>query len=338
MGSRGYIESAPSLPNQMSRGGLRQASRERATHPPASAETLSQQSDAEPSQRLHWIEAAPSSFEDLQHSISSLIENGPAGNWSVYLEDLERDELYSYRSDELLHPGSTIKLGIALDLLRWLDEHPEVSQESGPPNSSRNYAQLLYALLVWSEEDAAAILTEFLNSLPDHNLNEQLMLWGARDSSVTPREATARDLALLLARLERGELLSRANTAWMLSLLQEPSQGDEERLGGGLPSCLRTSLAHKTGTTFERDLGVVADVGLVHTADVHYVIAVIGNDVDWVDFEAGKETIAAISQQVFTTLQLFARPTSYQDEGCFLRMCPAVEDLLFCEDGLRLIP
>jgi hypothetical protein len=279
------------------------------------------------------------SFEDLQNSIASLIEIAPPGSWSVYIEDLEGGQTLSYRSEEILHPGSSIKLGIALDLLRWMGEHPEVSRESGPPNSGRNYEQLLHALLVWSEEDAAAILTQFLNGLPDHSLNGQLVKWGALDSSVTPRRATARDLAKLLIRLDRRELLSPENTDWMLSLLQEPSSGDDERLGGGLPPCVRTSLAHKTGTTFERELGVVGDVGMVHTRDVHYAIAVMGNEIDWVDFEAAKETIAAISKQTFTTFQLLAEPPYHQNEGCFLRMCPTMrEDLLFCRDGLHLLP
>jgi hypothetical protein len=257
----------------------------------------------------------------------------------VYIEELDSGYIFSHHGEQILHPASTIKLGIALDLLRWMDERPEESWESGPPNAGRNYAQLLHALLVWSEEDAAEILTSFLDKLPDHSLNTQIQAWGATDSSVTPRRATAKDLAKLLIRLESGELLSAENTDYMLSILREPSNGDDERLGGGLPDCLRTSLAHKTGTTFEYGLGVVGDVGLIRTEDVHFVIAVIGNEVEWVDFEAAKEMIAAISRRSFSSFQLEASLLPHQEEGCFLRICPKVlDDLLYCQDGLRRLP
>jgi beta-lactamase class A len=286
-----------------------------------------------------WIETAPSDLDDLFRDIESTLREAPSGEWSVYIEDLDRGDVLSIRGEEILHPASTIKLAIAMDLLRWMDEHPDVSWQSGPPNAGRNYAQLLHALLVWSEEDAAAILTSFLDALPDHSLNNQIQEWGAGNSSVTPRRATAKDLAKLLIRLERGQLLSDAGTDRMLSILREPSNGDDERLGGGLPDCLRTSLAHKTGTTFERGLGVVGDVGLVRTDDVSYVIAVIGNQVEWVDFEEAKAMIAAISRRSFTTFQLLASPPTHQQEGCYLKICPKVVDnLLFCQDGLHRLP
>lgn len=286
-----------------------------------------------------WIEVSPNGVENLRQEIEALLQDAPSGVWSVYIEDLNNGYVFTHRSQQVLHPASTIKLAIALDLLRWLDEHPEEPWESGPPNAGRNYTQLLHALLVWSEEDAAEILTTFLDAMPDHSLNEQLQAWGATDSSVTPRRSTAKDLVKLLIRLESGELLSEENADYLLSILREPSRGDDERLGGGLPECLRTSLAHKTGTTFEYGLGVVGDVGLVRTEDVHYVIAVIGNGVEWVDFEAAKQMIAAISRSSFRAFQLLASPPPHQEEGCYLKICPKLmHDLLYCQDGLRRLP
>lgn len=90
-----------------------------------------------------------------------------------------------------------------------------------------------------------------------------------------PRDTTTpRDALLFLAKLARGELLSEASTARLLTIMEETPTG-ANRLAAGLPEGAR--LAHKTGTA-RTDLGLTPatnDIGLITLADGRqYVVAV----------------------------------------------------------------
>lgn len=237
----------------------------------------------------------------LKARIETIVGAAPSGRWGVYVHDVDTDETVSVGGDDVLHPASTIKVAIAADTFAWLEQHPTVTLANGPAGAGRSYAQLLRAMLVESEEAATASLTDFLNAQPGFGLNRHLRNWGARCSSVLPRRATAADLALLLERLYRGELVSASSTDVILALLREPSPDDIARLGRGLPWAVRGALVHKTGTLFQDGLGVVADMGLVATLRGHYVIAVIGNEVDWTNYYDALRLIGAISQAAYET-------------------------------------
>jgi beta-lactamase class A len=238
----------------------------------------------------------------LRKSIERIVAGAPSGRWSVYIRDLRSGETVSVGGDVVVHPASTIKVGIAVDLMAWLEAHPEVKWTNGPPGQTRSFEQLLAAMLVKSEEGATATLTNFLNSQPGFAANRQLHGWGAACSTVVPRRATAADLALLLKRLYDGELLSPASTDLLLSLMRTPSADDSLRLGGGLPLTARLRLAHKTGTLFQGGLGVVADVGVVTLARGAFVIAAIGNQTDWADFDESMALIGEMARAAYAAL------------------------------------
>lgn len=72
-----------------------------------------------------------------------------------------------------------------------------------------------------------------------------------------PRDtATAEDMARLLVRLQKGELLPQAGTDWLLKLMTRAKTGPR-RLKGLLPP--DTIVAHKTGTTdvVSNDVGII---------------------------------------------------------------------------------
>ncbi len=95
----------------------------------------------------------------------------------------------------------------------------------------------------------------------------------ARYTRDDPRDtATADEMARLLVRLQKGELLPKAGTDWLLKLLARVKTGPR-RLKGLLPP--DTVVAHKTGTT---DV-VSNDVGIItlppdSAIDGHLVLAV----------------------------------------------------------------
>ena len=79
----------------------------------------------------------------------------------------------------------------------------------------------------------------------------------ARYTRDDPRDtATADDMAKLLVRLQKGELLPKAGTDWLLKLMTRAKTGPR-RLKGLLPP--DTMVAHKTGTTdvVSNDVGII---------------------------------------------------------------------------------
>ncbi|RPI88501.1 MAG: LysM peptidoglycan-binding domain-containing protein [Chloroflexi bacterium] len=238
----------------------------------------------------------------LERHIRLMLEEAPSGTWGVYLEETNTGQMVSIQGDEPFHPASTIKVPIALAVFAYLDAHPQIKLTDSPAPGERTFEQLLEAMLIKSEEAATASLETFLKNASGLRIQELLKEWGAENTTFEPRKSTPMDLALLWKHLYLGELLSPVSTTTLLEILRTPSSGDEERLGGGLPLEVRELMAHKTGTTFENGLDVVADSGLIVAGDSAYVIVVIGNGVKWVDFEAAKKLISDISLITYEAL------------------------------------
>lgn len=235
-------------------------------------------------------------------SLQDLVSAAPSGEWAVYLHDLRGGTAVSINADQPMHPASTIKVAIAIAFLRWFEAHPEVKWTSGPVPHQRSFDQLMRAMIVVSEEDATADLTDFLMNEERIDVNREVQSWGAEQTSVVPRRSTARDLGLILERLTGGTLLSEEGTDYLLGLMRTPTPSRQTRLGAGLPAGPQELLAHKTGTTFESGLGVVADTGLVQWQGTSYVIVVLSTHVQWVDYAAAQDLITEISRVAFTCL------------------------------------
>ena len=246
------------------------------------------------------IPAQPSSGADLQTQVEAIVASAPSGQWGVYIENLSTGEVITVNAEETFHPASTIKLAIGIAMMSYIETHPDVTLRDGPGNRARSFEQLLKAMLIPSEEDATAMLLDYLNSQPDVHLQELVESWGAAHTTIEPRSSTPADLALLWKRLYLGELLSKELTDKLLEILRTPSAGDELRIGGGLPEDVRAHMAHKTGTTFESGLGVVADTAVVEAGDTAYVIVVLSSKVKWVDFDEALKLIAQISRVAYT--------------------------------------
>jgi beta-lactamase class A len=236
----------------------------------------------------------------LQTQVEAIIQNAPSGRWGVYIENLSTGEVIAVNAEETFHPASTIKLSVGIATFKWLDSHRDIAITTGPGGGDeRSFEQLLKAMLIPSEEEATAVLIRFLDAQPGPSLQMLVETWGMEHTTIDPRRSTPADLALLWKRLYCGELVSEASTSMLLEILRSPSAGDELRIGGGLPESVRADMAHKTGTTFEAGWGVVADSALVEAVETAYVIVVLGNQVQWVDYDAAMNLIAQVSRAVY---------------------------------------
>jgi beta-lactamase class A len=102
--------------------------------------------------------------------------------------------------------------------------------------------------------------------------------------------ATARDLALLLAAIERGQTASASSTRAMRAILLAQELNDE--IPAGLPP--GTRVAHKTGQI----TGVLHDAAIVYPAEHGpYILVVLTSGIP--DAKVAQALIVDISRQVY---------------------------------------
>jgi beta-lactamase class A len=245
----------------------------------------------------------------LQHEIEALVQAAPSGTWGVYVKELTSGETVGLRVNEVLHPASTIKVGIAMDLLYWMERHPEVKWTNGPQPNQRSFAQLLQAMLVKSEETATVRLAAFLDAQPGYHLVDRWQSWGVNHTTFIPRRSTPADLGRLLEILYEQEALTPESSTLILETMRIPKPSQDERIGSGLPAEARATLAHKTGTTFENGAGVVADSGIVEAGGKVLVIVVVGNRTSAIDYETSMRLIGDIARAAYQAFVGFPEST-----------------------------
>lgn len=243
----------------------------------------------------------PRALRALEEQIGTLIRQVPSGIWGVYVEELTSGESVAIRSEEVFHPASTIKVGIAMDLLYWMERHPAVKWTNGPQAGQRSFSQLLEAMLIKSEESATVRLAAFLDAQPGYHLVDRWQAWGVTHTTFIPRRSTPADLARLLELLFKEEVLTPESSARILSIMRAPKRSQSERIGSGLPAEVRATLANKTGTTFENGAGVVADTGIVEAQGKVLVIVVLGNKTSSADYETSMRLIGNVARAAYAT-------------------------------------
>lgn len=100
---------------------------------------------------------------------------------------------------------------------------------------------------------------------------------------------TAEDMAYLLEKIYRGELVSTQASAEMMGVLKRQKVND--RIPKGLPSEL--TVAHKTGLL--RD--TVSDVGVVFTPEGNFIICVLTQDIR--NFRSAKRFIGKVAESAY---------------------------------------
>lgn len=216
----------------------------------------------------------------LRDSLNALFLNS-SGKWFTWIEEIGGDLLFQFNPFERFHPASTIKLPIALAFYAWLDEQnvddfEDFLQESG--SGGRNFAQLLEAMIVDSEEEATQILTDFLGN---SRIQARWAAWGLEDSQVFPRRASSRELHDSFLALYNGDWISTRSRAHLLDLMQSYTVNDDGRLGllkARLPA--DATIYNKRGSLTSGPM-VVADSGIIEIGNKAYFFSAhVHGDVD----------------------------------------------------------
>jgi len=214
----------------------------------------------------------------MRQRLDEILAEG--GTWHAIIQGPDGEIIYERGSESVLHPASAIKTVIAMLILDWMEAQPggiEKQLDSGPLHAGRSYRQLLQAMLVVSEEEAAQTLQDAaVEGLGWKRIGELLIEWGAPNTRLVPRRSTARDIAILLDGIYHNRLLSARASAIILDHMAAKTAGDTARIWR-LANVLPPSavIYNKRGSL--TDPLIVADTGIVLLPDEGaYIICVFG--------------------------------------------------------------
>lgn len=242
------------------------------------------------------IAAAPETL-----SVKALIEGV---DWFLLIEDQSGEVLLAKNENESFQPASMIKIPTAMVVLKILEEQGKtVNDLYSYGISGRNFADLLEAMVVRSEEDATDALEFFARG--DDRLRKTLDEWGLQQTTFDPRRSTAGDLMTSLRLLKNGSVLAPEYNQFLLDLMGKYTENDETLLGkfnNTLPEC---QFLNKRGTLLNPT--IVADMGILICGEQTWFFVVAGTPaansyVTFEDIQASIEAFAVYFSESITSL------------------------------------
>ena len=252
-------------------------------------------------------EEVPSSFnssKELLNEIHSLTP--PAlGTYAVYIYDINSGEELGINEQMIFTAASLNKLAILavlyqeasdnqIDLDKIIVPQKEDIQDYGtgsirydPPNTPYSIKTLAKLMIEQSDNTAAHLLGNIVIGLPQ--IQKQIEDWDLLQTDMVNNKTSAKDMALLLRKIYKGEITSRPYTLEMLEFMNKTDF--EERIPTGIPRDVKTY--HKTGD----EIGKIHDAAIVELPNKPYILVVLSSEIK--DEEKAKQTIAQISRNVY---------------------------------------
>ncbi len=259
--------------------------------------------------------------------LSSIIDGADAVV-GVAMKDLKTGEEVFINADEIFPQASSIKIHVLTELYRQADQGkfrlsdvlplPEKARVGGSgvlnelgqksvAMSIRDYAVLM---IVLSDNTATNLLIDLVGM---ENVNKSLRTLGATKTKLQRvmmdikaaaegREniATPREVMMILEKLYKGEIVSKAASDDMLSILRKEKSG---AIKAGLPPSVE--VANKGGEVE----GIRCDVGIVYLPDAPYLLCVMTKLL--AKDEDGPQIITEISRAAYSYFERKANSNQY---------------------------
>lgn len=263
--------------------------------------------------------------QTLDDKIQSELKNFSGKVW-IYAKNLDTGKDYGLRSEEQVRTASTIKLPIMTEVFRqiaegkinWTDEFTltKANKQGGSgilgefsDGAKIDLKSATNLMIVVSDNTATNLILDKISSDSVNAFMESLNLkqtkslrkiggGGDAKASAEPLNklfgigvSTPKDMAKLLEKLERGEVVSREASAEMIAILKRQQYTD----GIGRNLLDTVPVASKSGA-LDR---LRSDVGIVYTRRGRIVMAITVDDMPVVHYSmdnAGNELIWRLSQ------------------------------------------
>ena len=238
------------------------------------------------------------------------------GNVGIYIKDLNSGKVWEYNPDRLFPSASLIKVPImvaicekikrselSLDTLITLTRHDRAGGSGtlkwAREGTSLSVMEILYKMITESDNTATKMLLDHAGIAYFQQAFQSLGLVYTKiypeglslTSGRVAREnyTTAREMAGLMERIYKGEMVDKNLSEFMLDVLKHNKS--RSRLRKGLP--LGWEIGHKTGLLRKS----CHDVGVVFSPRGDYVIAVLTSDVP--NYKSAKGFITRVAKLTY---------------------------------------
>ncbi len=198
-------------------------------------------------------------------------------DWFFQVESSDGTILLSRNFEASFHPASMIKVPTAMVVLKILEnEGKTLADIQSYGVSGRNFADLLEAMIVRSEESATDALEFYARG--DNRLRKILDQWGLTETTYDPRRSTVKDLMTSLRLLDSGDALSAEYQSFLLDLMGRYTEYDAILLGKllvNLPGC---QFLNKRGTLLNPT--IASDMGILRCEEQSWYLVIAGTPAD----------------------------------------------------------
>jgi hypothetical protein len=212
----------------------------------------------------------------LNTSINKTLEN-MGGDWHILIKELGGETLYARNIHKVTHIASIIKVPIALLFMKSIQARSGDLENylASHAFENRSYEQLISAMLVNSEEPATGSIYNIVqkNGL---NIVKTLEDWGIEEISIPYRTATLYDLSMIYEGLYQHEFVSEKNSKYILDLMGEYTENDDERSGVLKDFFSEATIYNKRGTLTDQFL-VIGDAAIIEVNEKAYIVIIVGN-------------------------------------------------------------
>jgi len=225
--------------------------------------------------------------EELKSDILDILAEDK-DDYGVYIKSLDFDFELAINKDEHFYPASTIKVPIAILVLRDIEsglytldtklqlreDHKHYTSDVMyyyPTGSYYSIETLLYNMIHYSDNSAWDMLTDNMGTTAevDARIKEELQLENTHRINF---ETTATDMCYVLENLYNYSYLTKDNSAYLLELLSDIVISQNDRIPQGVPE--GTRVAHKIGSWKD----TYQDVGIVYGEDFVYILVILNRN------------------------------------------------------------
>jgi beta-lactamase class A len=207
----------------------------------------------------------------LEPQLADIAQQNPDIDLGVALTDVASGVSASVQATQPFRAASTTKLVTAIYYLQQVEAgHRQLSELIGP----RTARDQLYQLINRSNNEAWLAFRDTLGRDQEQAFANQL---GLSSFHVYSNTINAADLAKLLTKLAKGDLLNQQHTDLLLSLMQDTYE--DRFIPGAVPDAIQ--VFHKTGT-LEDD---VHDVAIIYINKRPYVLVLMTNGQGIMDYD-----------------------------------------------------
>ena len=213
--------------------------------------------------------ATPTLFTEdaLAEQITQLLPKY-GGDWNILIREDGNRAIYAHNPNKKDHMASIVKVPLAMLFFKSLEEQgippfsysEYLSEYYG--NIGRTYKQLLRAMLVDSEEEAALAIRNYIGDTKI-DIQGTVRSWGALHTDISKRESSPEDIATLLESLYYQSAITPEGSQFILDMMSEYTTNDDTRMGVIRPLLPEGShFYNKRGTVTDPRL-VIADSALI---------------------------------------------------------------------------